>query len=248
MVNRTYCIHFCVGFEEVKSFKISQLQRFDQIGFTCRSVARCPFVQLDFRFSRHFSKYYKNYDANTKYNMYSNHSPLQRPTDRLHCKLVLCGLWYPSHPSSHLWLVREQWKITRFNFWHSGWPESIDSWSFIGFVLKFETCHIWNYLMMFYLVFSSSIMFDQQKVTSTVEEAFHQYPKETLNVTKSPTNPTTVKHYNLSNWHLHFKKFKISKFSKWKKWLDPPCKQHTTAFNMVSINFQRISTPTSSFT
>ena len=153
MVNRKYCIHFCVGFEEGKSFKISQLQRFDQIGFTCRSVARCPFVQLDFRFSRHFSKYYKNYDANTKYNMYSNHSPLQRPTDRLHCKLVLCGLWYPSHLSSHLWLVREQVKITRFNFWHSGWPESIDSWSFIGFVLKFETCHIWNYLMMFYLVF-----------------------------------------------------------------------------------------------
>ena len=96
MVNRRYCIHFCVGFEEGKSFKISQLQRFDQIGFTCRSVARCPFVQLDFRFSRHFSKYYKNYDANVKYNMHPNHSRTNAPCRTLVIVVHICD-WFVSY-------------------------------------------------------------------------------------------------------------------------------------------------------
>jgi len=132
MVNRAYCIHFCVGFEEGKSFKISQLQRFDQIGFTCRSVARCPFVQLDFRFSRHFS-------------------------------------------------------------------ESIDSWSFIGFVLKFETCHIWNYLMMFYSVF-----FIQHHVWSA---------KSNLNCWRrfSPISKRNIKRHKIALKNWKFQNFQNEK-------------------------------------
>ena len=154
-------------------------------------MARCPFVQLDFRFSRHFSKYYKNYDANTKCNMYSNHSPPNPHWTQVNRTLVI-------------WVHICDWFVSNERLPDLTFDIVVDlKVSILGLLLglfwslkhaTFGTCSIWFF----------------HRVSCLIIKKINL---KTWNVTKSLAKPATVKQFKLLIWRLHiWKNLKFQNF------------------------------------